>query len=87
MGGDFSWENLKMIGNRYKLFGTDNIFEITSINGNYLVITMMSANGQEVGVLMSTGLTPQCSSHNPFLLSRRRKDLAGGEGACRPTGG
>ena len=34
-----------------------------------------------------TGLTPQCSSHNPFLLSRRRKDLAGGEGASRPTGG
>ena len=54
MGGDFSWENLKMIGNKYKLFGTDNIFEITSINGNYLVITIRSANGQEVGVLMST---------------------------------
>ena len=37
--------------------------------------------------LESTGLAPQCSSHNPFLLSRRRKDLTGGEGACRPTGG
>ena len=37
--------------------------------------------------ITSTGLAPQCSSHNPFLLSRRRKDLAGGEGACRPTGG
>lgn len=42
-----------MVGGKYKLLGTDNIFEITGDNGQYWVITITSPKGQEVGVIMA----------------------------------
>lgn len=42
-----------MIGNQYKLFGTDNIFEITGDQNDYWVITVRSSNEQTVDVLMA----------------------------------
>ena len=41
-----------MIGDQYRLFGTDNVFEITGDQGNYWEVTIKSSTGQEVGVLM-----------------------------------
>lgn len=42
-----------MIGSKYKLFGTENVFEIIRDHGQYWVITISSSTGQEIGVLMA----------------------------------
>lgn len=42
-----------MIGKQFKLFGTDNILEITGEQGDYWIITIRSADEEELGVLIS----------------------------------
>jgi len=41
-----------MIGNKYKLFGTSTIFEITGEDGDYWIIAVSSDSGEQLGVLM-----------------------------------
>ena len=41
-----------MVGDRYKLFGTDNVFEITSDQGTHWEIAVKSDEGQIDDVLI-----------------------------------
>jgi len=41
-----------MIGNAYKMVGTDTVFEITGQGESYWIVTVRSAKGQEPGVHM-----------------------------------
>ena len=39
-----------MIGNAYKMFGTDTVFEITGQGKSYWIIKVRSAKGEELRV-------------------------------------
>jgi hypothetical protein len=40
------------IGKKYRLFGTDTLFEVKEEDDDFWVITVRSSRGDELGVLM-----------------------------------
>lgn len=48
--GIYYERGIDMIGNTYKIFGTDTVFEITGQGKSYWVIKVRSAKGEELRV-------------------------------------